>query len=385
MNFFISLVSFAVCIGAATLLAKTSFFSFLNARNSRFETIDGLRGFLALSVFFHHFVVTYYWKLSGEWARPQEDFYQNYGKVGVAIFFMITGFLFTSKILKSEGNMNWYKVYKSRVFRIFPLYIFALLCVTLVVLHNSSYELISSYSDLIKQYLKWGLFIGGNINDFENTKLVIAKVDWTLKYEWLFYLFLPVLSHLVFRGGKYAVATALSLCVVFFVQPVDLSFFTTKYFLLFAVGSIAAWLVRINKNGINLANSNLISTVNLLLLTACIFYPHTFDLIHVTLISCFFILVVFGNDLFGLLRAKSSIMLGEISYSIYLLHGFILYMLFTEINITDIATMNAVRYSLLMPVISIVVIIVSSITFLLIEKRFIDYGRKSSFTRLVTA
>lgn len=216
MNIEISLLSFLVCIGLASLLAKAQAFSFLQERNSRFDTLDGLRGFLALSVFFHHFVITYYWKMTGQWVNPPEHYYQNYGKVGVSIFFMITGFLFISKILKSKGNIDWMKIFESRLFRIFPLYIFVILCITVIVFDNSGYQLHSSYQELIKQYIKWGFFQGSSINDFPNTNRVIASVDWTLKYEWLFYVSLPIVSFVIFKGGKFSISLVFMLSVVFF-------------------------------------------------------------------------------------------------------------------------------------------------------------------------
>jgi uncharacterized membrane protein len=43
-------------------LGKLSYFSFLDRRDSRFESMDGLRGLAAIAVLMHHFAVTYYWK-----------------------------------------------------------------------------------------------------------------------------------------------------------------------------------------------------------------------------------------------------------------------------------------------------------------------------------
>ena len=135
-------------------MVKLKYFPFLDERSSRFESLDGLRGFLAISVFFHHFAVTYHWKIHGIWTKPPpEIYYLNYGKVGVAIFFMITGFLFISKISKSNEKIDWPKLYESRFFRIVPLYLFALALISLIVFHNSEYQLNSQPIDLLKQYM----------------------------------------------------------------------------------------------------------------------------------------------------------------------------------------------------------------------------------------
>ena len=187
----ISIISLYTCIVVANRAARIPYFSFLDERRNRAGSIDGLRGYLALLVFFHHFVVTYYWKSLQVWERPPEDLYQNFGKVGVAIFFMITGFLFFTKINNSRGSLNWLALYSSRFFRIVPLYLAAFFIVLIFVFEATGYELHTSIGQLFKDLTKWGLFIGGFINDFGDTKRIIAGVDWTLKYEWLFYLLLP--------------------------------------------------------------------------------------------------------------------------------------------------------------------------------------------------
>lgn len=376
MNFEISLLSFLVAIMVGSLLTRADVFSFLDNRESRFETLDGLRGFLALSVFFHHFVVTYYWKVNGSWTRPPEDYYQNYGKVGVAIFFMITGFLFISKLLNSKWSVDWLKLFKSRIFRIMPIYIFAVAFITLIVFHNSAYQLNSSLYILLKELFKWGVFRGGNINDFENTRIIIAGVDWTLKYEWAFYVLLPVISVFFSKANRTVIFMSCGVVILLFFRPVSLLGFSSIYAILFLVGGISAYIVNFKLPFINKIRSKATSLVVFFLLSGVLFYPRTFDFFHIFMMSVFFILVVLGNDIFGVLRLSSAKLLGEISYSIYLLHGMVLYILFTQLSILDITSLSVNEYSLLMPIVGVLVVIISSITYLYIEKPFIEYGRQ---------
>src|SRR3979490_3443378 len=74
----------------------------------RTETLDGLRGFLALSVFIHHFVITHRYLQSGIWDYPPSAFYTLLGQVGFGVFFMITGFLFWGKLLDARGRPDWW-------------------------------------------------------------------------------------------------------------------------------------------------------------------------------------------------------------------------------------------------------------------------------------
>ena len=72
--------------------------------SARYSALDGLRGFAALSVFFHHVAITYYFIVAGEWSHAGSRFYTLLGPVGVSLFFMITGFLFWGKMLRTKGR-----------------------------------------------------------------------------------------------------------------------------------------------------------------------------------------------------------------------------------------------------------------------------------------
>jgi peptidoglycan/LPS O-acetylase OafA/YrhL len=390
MNFEISLISFLVCIVAGSFLAKMKAFAFITERNSRFETVDGLRGFLAIAVFFHHFVITYYWKVSGKWIRPPEDYYQNYGKVGVAIFFMITGFLFISKLLNSKDRIDWLKIYESRIFRILPLYLFSLTLISAFVFHNTNYQLNSNFLEIINQYVKWIMFQGGLINNYSETRLTIAEVDWTLKYEWLFYISLPIVYFALRKGNIYTNILLASTIIFFYLYPSTFviypnAYFSTQYFILFAVGGGGSYIVKINNFNTEIIKSKSVSVIALILIFGCIFYPVTLGVIHIILMSLFFLLVVLGNDLFGLFRLKSARLLGEISYSIYLLHGLVLYFLFTQLTVFDFSKSGQQKYLLLMPLVSLAVVFVSSVTFILIEKKAIDLGRRNLLSLRLSA
>jgi peptidoglycan/LPS O-acetylase OafA/YrhL len=121
------------------------------------------------------------------------------------------------------------------------------------------------------------------------------------------------------------------------------------------------------------------------LLLGSIFHPQSLSLSHVVLISAFFMLVAFGNDLLGIFRLKSSILLGEISFSIYLLHGLVLYILFTQFPVLNFNEIDTATYLMLMPSVAILVVIISSITFLLIEMPCINYGHRCVLTDILNS
>lgn len=60
MTIWVSILAFVACLMAGSLLARTRVFADLQQRPARYDTLDGLRGFLAIAVLCHHFCITWY-------------------------------------------------------------------------------------------------------------------------------------------------------------------------------------------------------------------------------------------------------------------------------------------------------------------------------------
>lgn len=376
---------FLVALIAAHFISKNKAFSFLQARTQRYGCIDGLRGYLALAVFLHHFVITWYWKVNGWWDRPPEVYFQNAGRVGVALFFMITGFLFISKVLKDAGKTDWLKLFESRFFRIVPLYFFAVVCISVIVFTATNFQLNVSPYELVKQYFKWATFRGYEINGFEDTRLIIAAVDWTLKYEWFFYLSLPVISLFIINGKRFGGACLSLLTILLYIFPITALGMNSIYLIVFTVGGISAYIIKQYPVDYAYFRKTWVSIIAALALCISILHPNTMSITHILCMSIFFVLVVCGNDLFGLLSLRSSVLLGEISYSIYLLHGLVLYLIFSFFNFVDLSVLSLSEAFALMPLIGGLVVVVSVLTFILVEKHGITFGRKYKVSQFLRA
>lgn len=369
--------SIITAYATAYLFAKGSKFDFLDARKNRSGCLDGLRGYLALLVLTHHFYTTCEWKETGKWSHPESHYIDHLGLVPVSIFFMITGFLFVGKIARSP-SVDWFRLYKSRFFRILPLYLFAILAISIFVFSESNFQTNSSLFEYVKQYAKWILFIGNTINENPNTRTVIAAVDWTLRYEWIFYFSLPIIYLALRTPKKLGLIPLCGLVAYFYFSPIVTRLINTEFFLLFIFGGLTAFILNAKAlKGINLPPL-LRSLVSLALFSAAIFYPNTLDLIHIALIFLFFLNISLGDDLFGLLRSKPSLIMGEISYSIYLLHGIILYLFFTTPGFFDLSEIQGISRNLLLSAISPLVIVLSVVTFLSIENPMIKLGHRRS-------
>ena len=84
------------------------------------------------------------------------------------------------------------------------------------------------------------------------------------------------------------------------------------------------------------------------------------------------LLFIYGNSLFGLLNTRAARFLGTISYSVYLMHGIILFAVLDLANaIVPIPTLTPMLYWSLILLTAILTVLVSSITYKYIEHPFL--------------
>ena len=287
----------------------------------RLTSIDGLRGFLAASVFIHHSLIWRGYLLSGVWQAPDSNFYNQLGQSSVGLFFMITGFLFTRRLL--EGNVDWARLYAGRFARLTPLYLVALALMLTLVAWRSGFTLRQPAALVLGQSLRWLTFgcLTPPINGLEDTGLITAYVTWTLPWEWKFYLLLPFIAFALGRSHNRPVVWLAGLVVVLL-----LIFAPTPR--LFLGGVLAAFLVR-DARWLAFAPTRRAALAAIAcLLAALLLFHSAFRLPPLIFLTAFFAIVAGGNTLFGVLAWRPSRLLGEISFSVYLLHGLLLFALF---------------------------------------------------------
>ena len=94
-NPLIALVAYLLAIVTAALLLRAVpkiARQIEHSSESRYASIDGLRGYLAFGVFVHHAIITLIFLRTGVFDFPPSNFYSQLGQGSVALFFMITGF-----------------------------------------------------------------------------------------------------------------------------------------------------------------------------------------------------------------------------------------------------------------------------------------------------
>ena len=344
----------------------------------RYASVDGLRGYLAIAVFLHHSCIWYFYLQTGRWETPPSALYTHFGQSAVALFFMITGFLFVSKLLDGRsGGVNWGRLYVSRIFRLIPMYFFIMSLFFVIIFILSEGKMNVSTLQLLTGMMKWlGFTIWGSpvLNEIDRTGIIIAGVTWSLPYEWLFYFMLPFLALIL---GLKVPIVCLMLSVAYLALTVN---HLDIHCLSFMGGIAAAFLSKMTLIR-RFAMTKMSSGVGVLLLitTVCAF-PDGYGVGPFLLLSVFFIQIASGNDLFGLLACSTSRMLGEISYSIYLIHGIFLFCTFTFIlGISRPFELSAMKYWAIMISLVPVLITVCFVTFKLIEQPAM--GKTSAFSK----
>ncbi len=368
-----ALITFSICLLTGFLIHRG--FK-LKAAVNRFETIDGLRGFLAISVFIHHSNVWYNYLQSDVWQSPDSRLFAQLGQTGVTLFFMISSFLFVNKLLEFKyREFNWQSFFVKRFFRLVPLHFFVVSIIFFLVFLNSNWMIHSSYFGLLKSILRWfgfGLIGLGDINEMD-ASIINAGVLWSLSYEWLLYFSLPIVALLV-KNIKpslfYVVIGAGFIAIVVHFKTLE-----WHHMLSFLGGAIAPIVLKYNTRKINF-NHPIFSLLIVVLLLLTFSYFSSTKNISKLFVSIVFTLVALGNDFFGILRKSTLKFLGDISYSTYLCHGIILYVGVNYVwGIDQLKQFSSMQYMLFVFTIAPVVVLSSFVTFYFVEKPFMKIGQ----------
>lgn len=296
----------------------------------RFIAIDGLRGYLAFFVFIHHSALWYFYLRTGRWENPDSRLFAHFGQISVALFFMITGLLFFTKLLEGRAApINWSRLFASRILRLMPLYLLVVALVFVIVAVLSDFSLRVPAAQLLKVGAQWLTFtlLGGHpLNGVAETSLIVAQVIWSLVYEWMFYFSLPVLALTVRTVPPLPYLLLSGVCVILWLWLLT----PVAVHLCMFLGGIAAAMAVRNPVVCRYLQTRMASLVA----TGCLVWvalsPVTprIQLPAVPLLALSFMIFAAGNDLFGILSSRVSRQFGELSYSIYLLHGMLLFVVF---------------------------------------------------------
>lgn len=280
-----------------------------------FPQIDVLRAFAVLGVIISH------WFHQVEWI-----FALKLGRMGVDLFFVISGFLITRILFfqKEERNLgqSLRVFYIRRVLRIFPVYY--LVVILSVVFHDG----------LIREAFAWNLTYTSNffMLKIEDWVGVITHF-WSLSVEEQFYLVWPLLilltrrrflPHVIIGGILLGILSRFFFWIMGW-HYLYILIFPTSCMDVLAVGALLAWLYENKKyedfRRIVTHKIGLILGFGFLFL---MFIPNNpFEPVCFRIADGMLFFFVVGRAVLAEKAYKPLIFLGKISYSVYLFHNFI--------------------------------------------------------------
>jgi peptidoglycan/LPS O-acetylase OafA/YrhL len=335
--------------------------------------IDGLRAIAITAVIFYHAQITIFdYKLI------------KGGFIGVDIFFVISGYLITSIILKeliSTGTFSFKNFYKRRIRRIFP----TLLFVMFIFMPIAWICLLpSSFIDFSKSILyslgfnsNYYFYYSGQQYGNENGLLKPFLHTWSLSIEEQYYLLFPIILFIIF---KYLRKYLLIILILFFIISLLLSDWLSKnssslnfYFLptraweLLAGSILAYFEIRLGRRSKNKIYNSVMPTTGIILIGYSIiffnqetYHPSFYTLPPIVGVC----LIIWSSDkntiVTKILSSKLFVGIGLISYSLYLWH----YPILSFARITEFVETNNEKKIIL----GLIIISFSIISYFLIEK-----------------
>jgi len=291
----------------------------------KLSSLQFLRAIAAWMVVFHHYnQVIFDWDMGNSILGAQfGDFFKDYGKLGIDIFFVISGFIMFYSLHRSPTSSGKFLI--NRIVRVVPVYWFytflLLFLTTLSVVETSSqFTLVSLVQSL--------LFIPHDNPSDTLGFYPFLTVGWTLNFEMFFYVTLACM--LALFKNKAVIGTFILLLVLPVVWGDHWAFgfrtiLTSSYLAEFAIGLFLGFAfcnVSYFPRNNNFA-ALVIFAIAILLMYIVGITQNKYLTIGLIVTSVLCIRdSIFDNKLGRLLCY-----LGDISYSTYLVHAIILFVL----------------------------------------------------------
>lgn len=289
----------------------------LNNATNNIMGMDGLRGLAAFMVFFVHFNSQISPMVSANWLTGWVKYSTELGRLGVDIFFVISGFVIYRGVFLAK-NFSWGRFYRARVKRIFPVYWVALL-MTLVIytfLNDPRMQFYNFTSFIRDVFLLSPLF---------HIKPIVS-VSWTLTFEIVFYIVAPVIAIL---GKKLNANVRLS---IFFVVASLLYGYLYIYagserMLMFIVGIMVFEFHNEKRDIFPALSRKALLAIGTCMVAVYPYFIYTDSLIMsvywILMVGVFLLSYVILNISYQdkILTSNPLRLSGNISYSYYLFHG----------------------------------------------------------------
>jgi len=353
-------------------------------KNKRFEVLDSFRGIAAIVVAIFH-----YTKENGN--IGQSLFISN-GYRFVEFFFVLSGFIIYLNYEKISKVPEQISFLKKRIFRLYPLHLFMLILFILF--------------EILKAVLyKYGVF---NTKAFTtNTPLAIIPnllltqgivnssrdftwnyPSWSISVEMINYLFfvliIPFLGRLnrIIKPLSLLLISLLALAISYLnVKPFEM---VIKCIYCFFLGAFILIIYRKYLKNIKLSTLgiNLLELLMMIIMVSCIcFLPQTYSNFLPWLYAMVILVFSFEEGFISTaLKSKFFLMLGTLSYSIYMTHAMVANIL--KVVMVNILKLSPALYDVTIILFLTVVLVFSYWTYNNIEMKAQNFLRKTTLKEI---
>jgi len=362
-----------------------------------FPNLNGLRFIAAFMVIIHHLEqVLYVFGHDNNWNNP---IIFLIGGLGVELFFVLSGFLITYLLLTEEKNTKQISIkdfYIRRVLRIWPLYYFLVVLAFFVFPHINAFQIPTYSEQLASHYwqalILFVLFLPNLALSGYGLVVPYASQAWSVGVEEQFYLIWPILM----KFFKNKLNVLLSVILLYLLMKflgfrfIERFLFWNHWLDLFnsfwfsfkidcmAIGGVFSYILFSKHKILNLLFHKYVFALSLLTVVILISFSVGIPYIQQEVYAVFFGIIILNlatNNNGGLiLENKIFNYLGKISYGLYMYHVIAIVICIQLFNFFGILNYHIF---LLLTCLS-VTILLASISYKFIEKRFISLKTKYS-------
>ena len=306
--------------------------------NKRIESLQALRGLAAILVMMFHY--RFYLRSQVENGTTIWDALFGWGIIGVDIFFIISGFIMVYTTQNySQSLFSTKRFLINRAIRIFPMYYVGLLITFLLSGAMSTFH----YPEKVQNLLSALTFTvyKTDITPHYIDDGGMYNIRWTLNYEVYFYIAFSVCLLVKHRLLALIGFSALMICLIPAIagfQPTTsiqgypfhsptLGLLTNPVFLEFIIGAIVGYLYLKLKNITSSTKIQAIASFISLSLFMYVIYGiyneslRAFNTESAIILGVFILFITLADPLLKKYIPHILTYLGDISFSLYLLHG----------------------------------------------------------------
>jgi peptidoglycan/LPS O-acetylase OafA/YrhL len=379
-------------------LVSNRYSNFLNMENKKiyFPGLNGLRFWAAFFVILHHVEQFKLWQ--GLPNLFKTNFFESIGHQGVALFFVLSGFLITYLLLAEYEKTHHIAVknfYIRRILRIWPLYYLIMITGLFVLPQFVSIAPLAQLHEHFTLKIFLFLFMLPNILRVMEAPIVGANQAWSVGIEEQFYILWPLLIRtfrknllkflILFIALKFLVTIMMAISLDYVVSPhyAHMAYLRTiqRFWNLFQIeqmsfGAIGAYVLFFKKEKILKLIYHPLSQIFMfvgILVILTVRFKFIGQTLFDALLFTILIINISTNKKFVLkLENKWYSYLGNISYGIYMYHTICISVVMTVLQKSGIDKDNPFIFNILIYLFSVILTIaISGLSYKYFESRFL--------------